>query len=172
MLTAELSSYVGNSQWAYTILSQNLIGCLTLSQGYCKLIGCLWKIMRRQLWTLICPIVQEIPVLSTTSFIHVAPHLLHLSRIQIYFIIQSLVFFMRNVSPRVDDFLPSSSAKKAQNHWLHKRISHLSTWPNQIVTPKKDVVSLRSILRLLLHNSHTFSNLSQIRALLCPSLPC
>ena len=58
MLTSELSSYVGLLEIpndAYTILSQNLIGYSTLSQEYCKLIGCLWKIMRHQLWTLACP---------------------------------------------------------------------------------------------------------------------
>ena len=52
---------------------------------------------------------------------------------------QNLVFFMTNVSPRVDNFLPPSFA---QNHCLHKRINHLSTWPHQILTPKTDVVSL------------------------------
>ena len=52
---------------------------------------------------------------------------------------QNLVFFMTNVSPRVDDFLPPSSAINAQNHCLHKQINHLSTWPHQIFTPKKDV---------------------------------
>ena len=40
MLTLELSSYVlGIPNDAYTALSQNLTGCSTLSQGYCKLIG-------------------------------------------------------------------------------------------------------------------------------------
>ena len=41
---------------AYTTLSPNLIGCSTLSQEYCKLISWYWNIMRRQLWTLTCPI--------------------------------------------------------------------------------------------------------------------
>ena len=47
---------------AYTTLSQNLIGCSTLSQEYCNLIGWYWKIMRRQLWILTCPIRR--PTLS------------------------------------------------------------------------------------------------------------
>ena len=41
---------------AYTTLSRNLIGCSRLGQEYCKLIGWYLKIMRRQLWTLTCPI--------------------------------------------------------------------------------------------------------------------
>ena len=41
----------------YTILSQNLIGCLTLSQEYCKLIGLqVYKSIARQFWTLACNI--------------------------------------------------------------------------------------------------------------------
>ena len=40
MLTLELSSYVLETpNDAYTTLRQNLIGCSTLSQEYCKLIG-------------------------------------------------------------------------------------------------------------------------------------
>ena len=38
----------GNSNDAYTTLSQNLIGCSTLSQEYCKLIGWYKKTMWRQ----------------------------------------------------------------------------------------------------------------------------
>ena len=39
-VTLELSSIVmGVPNDAYTTLSLNLIGCLTLSQEYCKLIG-------------------------------------------------------------------------------------------------------------------------------------
>ena len=57
MLTLELSSYVLEiPNDAYTTLSRNLIGCSTLSQEYCKLIGWYWEKMRRQLWTLTCPI--------------------------------------------------------------------------------------------------------------------
>ena len=42
---------------AYSKFSQNLIGCLTLSQEYCKLIGLhVYKSMARQFWTLACPI--------------------------------------------------------------------------------------------------------------------
>ena len=32
------------------------IGCSTLSQEFCRLIGLYWRLMRRQLWTLTCPI--------------------------------------------------------------------------------------------------------------------
>ena len=40
MLKLELSSYVLEiPNYAYTTLSQNLIGYSTLSQGYCRLIG-------------------------------------------------------------------------------------------------------------------------------------
>ena len=39
----------------YTTLRQTLIGCETLSQDYCKLISWYYKIIRGQLWTLICP---------------------------------------------------------------------------------------------------------------------
>ena len=40
MLAMELSSIVLEIPHnAYTTLSRNLIGCLTLSQEYCKLIG-------------------------------------------------------------------------------------------------------------------------------------
>ena len=54
---------------ASTILSQNLIGCSTLSQEYCKLIGWHCKVMGRQLWTLACCICNfGIP--STTIINH------------------------------------------------------------------------------------------------------
>ena len=57
MLTLELSSIVLEiPNDAYTTLSRNLIGCSTLSQEYCKLIGSYRKIMRRQLLTLTCSI--------------------------------------------------------------------------------------------------------------------
>ena len=45
-LTLELSSTeleIPND--AYTTLSRNLIGCSTLSQEYCKMIGFYWKII-------------------------------------------------------------------------------------------------------------------------------
>ena len=45
--------WIGNG--ASATLSQNLIGCSTLSQEYCKLIGSYWKIMRRQHWNKTCP---------------------------------------------------------------------------------------------------------------------
>ena len=67
---------------------------------------------------------------------------------------QNLAFFMGNVSPRVDDFLPPSSAINAQNHCLHKGINHLSTWPHQILTPKKDVVSLAHPKAFIAQFSH------------------
>ena len=58
--TLGLSSYVLEiPNDAYTTLSQNLMGCSTLSQEYCKLIGRYWKIMRKQLGTLTCPIVMQ-----------------------------------------------------------------------------------------------------------------
>ena len=53
-----------------------LIGCLTLSQKYCKPIEWYWNIMSGQLWTLTCPIhisafqihsYREIPVASERS---------------------------------------------------------------------------------------------------------
>ena len=51
MSTLELSSYVLEiPNYAYTTLSQNLIGWSTLSQEQCKLIGQCWKIIRRELW--------------------------------------------------------------------------------------------------------------------------
>ena len=43
---------IGNPQWCSYNNQPILIGCLTLSQEYCKLIGLYWKLMRRQLWTL------------------------------------------------------------------------------------------------------------------------
>ena len=56
----ELSSYVLESpNDADTTLDQNLIGCSTLSQEYtASLMGNLSKWLRRQLWTLTCPIVN------------------------------------------------------------------------------------------------------------------
>ena len=46
MLILESSSYILEiPNDAYTTLSQNLIGCSTLSQEYCQLIGLYWKIM-------------------------------------------------------------------------------------------------------------------------------
>ena len=47
---------IGNSLWYLYNTQSNLIGCSTLSQEFLKLIGWCWKIMRRQLWTLTCPI--------------------------------------------------------------------------------------------------------------------
>ena len=40
---------IPNDIHVYTTLSENLIGCSTLSQRYCKLIGWYWIIMRAQL---------------------------------------------------------------------------------------------------------------------------
>ena len=61
MFTLELSFIVLEiPSDAYTTLSRNLNGCSTLSQEYCKLIGWYWKIMRRHLWTLTCPIVSHV----------------------------------------------------------------------------------------------------------------
>ena len=48
---------IGNSQWCLKTLSQNLLCCSTLGLEYWKLIGWYWKIMRRQSWSLTCPIV-------------------------------------------------------------------------------------------------------------------
>ena len=45
---------IGNSQLYNTILNWNLIGCSTLSQDYCQLIGLYWKIIRSQQWTSSC----------------------------------------------------------------------------------------------------------------------
>ena len=39
----------------HMLLSHILIGCLTFSEEYCKLIGLYWKIMIRQLYTLTFP---------------------------------------------------------------------------------------------------------------------
>ena len=48
-----VSLFFGNFQLClYT--QSILIGCSTLRQGYCKLIGLYWILMRRQLWTLKC----------------------------------------------------------------------------------------------------------------------
>ena len=56
MLALELSSIILEfPKVAYTALCQHLIGCSTLSQEFCKLIGWYWKIMRWQLWTLTYP---------------------------------------------------------------------------------------------------------------------
>ena len=60
MLKLELSSCVfeiPDDAYACTTLSQNLIGCTTLSQEYSKLIGCYWKIMRKQLS---CPVHNQV----------------------------------------------------------------------------------------------------------------
>ena len=44
---------IGNSQWClYNTQSKS---DRLLNQEYCKLIGSYWKMMRRQLWTFICP---------------------------------------------------------------------------------------------------------------------
>ena len=49
MLTLELSSYLLEiTNDAYTTLQSILIGCSTLSQEYCKLIGLYLKLMRKQ----------------------------------------------------------------------------------------------------------------------------
>ena len=56
MFTLELSTYelqIPNE--AYTSLSQNLIGCSTPSQDYCKLIGYFSKTTRWVLITFTCP---------------------------------------------------------------------------------------------------------------------
>ena len=46
---------IGNSQCCfYAIII--LIGCSTLSQEYCMLIGLCWKTMRRHFWAFTCPI--------------------------------------------------------------------------------------------------------------------
>ena len=45
-----------NPNDAYRTLSQSLIGCSSLSQKYCNLIGWHWKIMWRQIITSTCPI--------------------------------------------------------------------------------------------------------------------
>ena len=47
------------------ILSLTLIGCLSLTQEYYRLIGWYWEITRRQLWTLSCPINNYITVSYT-----------------------------------------------------------------------------------------------------------
>ena len=58
--TLGLSSYILEiPNDAYATLSQNLMGCSTLSQEYCKLIGRYWKIMRKQLGTLTCHIITQ-----------------------------------------------------------------------------------------------------------------
>ena len=50
MLTLELSSQVLEIRNdVYITLSQNVIGSSTLSQEYCKLIGQMCKIVRRQI---------------------------------------------------------------------------------------------------------------------------
>ena len=49
-------SCIGNSQWCLF----NLIGCSKLSQEYCRLIGWYWKIIRKQLCTLTCPIRSQV----------------------------------------------------------------------------------------------------------------
>ena len=48
--------FIWNSQWCLYNTQSVLIGCSTLSQEYYKLIGLYWRLMRRQLWTLTCPI--------------------------------------------------------------------------------------------------------------------
>ena len=48
--------FIGKSQWCLYHSQSILIGCSTPRQEYCKLIGSYWKSMRRQLWTLTCPI--------------------------------------------------------------------------------------------------------------------
>ena len=49
----ELSSHLLEiSNNAHMLLRHILIGCLTFSEEYCKLIGLYWKMMRRQLDTL------------------------------------------------------------------------------------------------------------------------
>ena len=45
---------------AYTTFSRNLIGRSTLSQELCKVFGWCLEIMRRQLWTLSCPVIGTI----------------------------------------------------------------------------------------------------------------
>ena len=80
MLSLKLSTIVleiPNKAW-YTALSWNLIGCSTLSQEYCKLIGWYWKIMRRQFWTLKCPIIHTacISELSVSTVAHSAKSVL------------------------------------------------------------------------------------------------
>ena len=50
--------FIGNSLWCLYNTQSNLIGCSILSQEYCKLIDWCWKNMRRQLWTLTCPIIH------------------------------------------------------------------------------------------------------------------
>ena len=58
--TMELSSIVLEiPNYAYKTLSRNLIGCSTLSQENCRLIGWYWKIVRTKLWTLTCPIPKS-----------------------------------------------------------------------------------------------------------------
>ena len=48
--------FIGNSQRWLSKTQSILIGCSTLSQKYCKLIALYWKLMRRHLLTLTCPI--------------------------------------------------------------------------------------------------------------------
>ena len=52
--------FIGKSQLCLYNTQSILIGCSTLSQGYCKLIGLWLKLMRRQLWTLPWLIVVRI----------------------------------------------------------------------------------------------------------------
>ena len=49
--------FIGKFKWCLYKTQSILIGCSTLSQEYCVLAGWDGKIMRRQLWTLTCPIV-------------------------------------------------------------------------------------------------------------------
>mgnify|MGYP001803086051 FL=1 len=59
--------YFGKSNDACATPSQYLIGCITLSQEYWKLIYLYLKIMRRQLETLKCPIIVTRCRSSTSS---------------------------------------------------------------------------------------------------------
>ena len=71
MLTFEWSPYLLEiPNHAIYDTQSILIGCSTLSQEYCKLIGLYWKSMRRQLWTLTCPIDPNYHWLSCrTSYV-------------------------------------------------------------------------------------------------------
>ena len=47
--------FIGYSQ-SYLQHTLSILGCLTISKEYCKLIGLNWKLMRRQLWASTCHI--------------------------------------------------------------------------------------------------------------------
>ena len=116
---------------AYTTLSRNLIGCSALSREYRKLIGWYWKIMRRKLWTLTCPIknvdLHKASLSRFVFFIYLLQILFGIP-IDIYTAVSIVIITTATVIYAQYPVVNTPAADVLTSRSLSKSTSQLQTW--------------------------------------------